>query len=100
MASSQNRLYFRERGSVRDLQSPDWSIPERHELHVRALGSDKSHLDFSNGDLAAQQDQPRQRLIDTITHLSPEPYWLSKHNALVFNRLSLDMSFWRDFVSL
>ena len=52
MTASQNRLYFREWGSVRAAcKAHGWPVPDRHELHVRALGFDKSHLDFNNEDL-------------------------------------------------
>ena len=95
MTFSQNRLYFREWGSVRAAcKAQNWPIPERHALHVRALGYDKSHLDFTNEDLdkvlaefraitrpddlagqLRQQDQPRRRLLYRIRELAPEPYW-------------------------
>ncbi len=96
MTASQNRLYFREWGSVRAAcKAHGWPVPDRHELHVRALGFDKSHLDFNNEDLdkvlaefraisrpddlagqLRQRDQPRRRLLYRIRQLAPEPYWL------------------------
>ena|ERR1035437_4781950 len=67
-----------------------------HGLHVKALGPDKSHVDFTNEDLdqvlaefraisqpdnlAAQlrpHRQPRLRLLYSIRRLAPEPYWRS-----------------------
>ena len=95
MTASQNCLYFREWGNVRAVcKAQAWPVPDRHELHARALGFDKSHLDFTNEDLdkvlaeflaisrpddlagqLRQQDQPRRRLLYTIRHLAPEPYW-------------------------
>jgi hypothetical protein len=69
-------------------------IPDRHCLHVKALGLDKSHLDFTNEDLdqvlaefraisqpdnlaaqLRQQGQPRLRMLYGIRRLAPEPYW-------------------------
>lgn len=95
MTSKQRALYFREWGSVRTAcQQQGHPVPGRHELHIRALGQDKSHLDLTNedfdrvlaefraisrpDDLAAQlrqQDMPRRRLLYTISQLAPEPYW-------------------------
>ena len=97
MTPLQNSLYFREWGRVRALcKAQGLPIPERHNLHVKALGQDKSHLDFSNedfdrvlaefravsqpDDLAAQlrqQDMPRRRLLYSIMRLAPEAYWRS-----------------------
>ena len=95
MTPLQNSLYFREWGRVRAVcKQQGLPIPDRHALHVKALGQDKSHLDFSNEDfdrvlaefravsqpdnLAAQlrqQDMPRRRLIYTIMRMAPEAYW-------------------------
>jgi hypothetical protein len=95
MTTLQNRLYFREWGRVRSAcKHLRFPIPDRHGLHVKALGVDKSHLDFTNenldqvlaefraisqpDNLAAQlrqQDQPRRRLLYSIWRLAPEPYW-------------------------
>ena len=95
MTSLQNRLYFREWGRVRTAcKQQGFPIPDRHDLHVKALGVDKSHLDFSNEDLdqvlaefraisqpdnlaaqLRQQDQPRLRLLYSIRRLADEPYW-------------------------
>ena len=95
MTTSQNSLYFREWGRVRTAcKQQGFPIPDRHSLHVKALGLDKSHLDFTNADfdqvlaefralsqpdnLAAQlrqQDMPRRRLLYSIRRLADEPYW-------------------------
>lgn len=97
MTTLQNRLYFREWGRVRSAcKQQGFPIPDRHGIHVKALGVDKSHLDFTNenldqvlaefraisqpDNLAAklrQQDQPRRRLLYSIWRLAPEPYWRS-----------------------
>src|ERR1035437_7933284 len=83
MTPLQNSLYFREWGRVRAAcKEQGFPVPDRHSLHVKALGNDKSHLDFTNVDfdlvlaefralsqpdnLAAQlrqQDMPRRRLL-------------------------------------
>ena len=95
MTALQNRLYFREWGSVRAAcKQQGFPIPDRHGLHVKALGLDKSHLDFTNDDLdqvlaeflaisqpanlsaqLRQQEQPRRRLLYSIWRMAPEPYW-------------------------
>jgi hypothetical protein len=95
MTTLQNSLYFREWGRVRAAcKGQGFPVPDRHSLHVKALGQDKSHLDFTNDDfdrvlaefralsqpdnLAAQlrqQDMPRRRLLYSIRRLAPEPYW-------------------------
>ena len=95
MTALQNSLYFREWGRVRTAcKQQGFPIPDRHSLHVKALGQDKSHLDFTNDDfdrvlaefraisqpdnLAAQlrqQEQPRRRLLYSICRMAPEPYW-------------------------
>ena len=95
MTALQNSLYFREWGRVRTAcRKQGFPVPDRHFLHVKALGQDKSHLDFTNGDfdlvlaefraisqpdsLAAQlhqQDMPRRRLLYSIRRLAEEPYW-------------------------
>ena len=97
MTALQNSLYFREWGRVRAAcKEQGFPVPDRHSLHVKALGQDKSHLDFSNEDfdlvlaefralsqpdnLAAQlrqQDMPRRRLLYSIRRLAAEPYWRS-----------------------
>ena len=97
MTALQNRLYFREWGRVRAAcKQQGFPIPDRHGLHVKALGLDKSHLDFTNDDLdqvlaefralsqpdnldaqLLQQDMPRRRLLYSIRRLAPEPYWRS-----------------------
>jgi hypothetical protein len=95
MTTLQNRLYFREWGRVRAAcKQQGFPIPDRHDLHVKALGLDKSHLDFTNEDLdqvlaefraisqpdnlaaqLRQQEQPRLRLLYSIRRMAPEPYW-------------------------
>jgi hypothetical protein len=95
MTTLQNSLYFREWGRVRAAcKELGFPVPDRHSLHVKALGQEKSHLDFSNEDfdlvlaefralsqpdnLAAQlrqQDMPRRRLLYSIRRLAEEPYW-------------------------
>jgi len=95
MTPLQNSLYFREWGKVRAAcKEQGFPIPDRHSIHVKALGQDKSHLDFSNEDFdqvlaefraisqpdnvtaqLRQQDQPRRRLLYSIQRLAPEPYW-------------------------
>jgi hypothetical protein len=82
MTSKQEALYWREWAAVRAA----WPEADRHELHLRALGTDKSHKTFTNldfdkvlaefrsvsrpADLAAQLHQLRQakkRLLWKIT---------------------------------
>ena len=95
MTPAQNALYFREWGRVRSVcKQQGFPIPDRHDLHVKALGLDRSHLDFTNEDLdqvlaefraisqpdnlaaqLRQQDQPRRRLLYSIMRLADEPYW-------------------------
>ena len=97
MTTLQNRLYFLEWSRVRAAcKQQGFPIPDRHSLHVKALGFDKSHLDFTNEDLdqvlaefraisqpdnlaaqLRQQDQPRRRLLYSIRRLAAEPYWRS-----------------------
>lgn len=81
MTSKQENLYWREWAAVRAVKPET----DRHACHVRALGHDKSHLDFSNKDFDAvlsvfrsisepdnlqaqlrQLDQERQRRIYAI----------------------------------
>jgi hypothetical protein len=95
MTPAQDSLYWREWGAaVRFCKANGLPAPDRHALHVAALGADKSHKGFSNDDfdkvLAAfravsrpadvgaqlrQLDQPRVRLVHRITHSAPAPYW-------------------------
>ena len=95
MTALQNSLYFREWSRVQAAcKQQGFPVPDRHSLHVKALGQDKSHLDFKNADfdlvlaefralsqpanLAAQlrqQDMPRIRLLYSIRHLASEAYW-------------------------
>jgi hypothetical protein len=114
MTTLQNSLYFREWGRVRSVcKQQGFSIPDRHDLHVKALGLDKSHLDFTNADfdrvlaefraisqpdnLAAQlrqQAMPRWRLLYSIRRLAAEPYWRAiaqdKFGTADETRLDLD----------
>ena len=114
MTPSQNSLYFREWGRVRTAcKQQGFPVPDRHVLHVKAIGHDKSHLDFSNEDfdlvlaefralsqpenLAAQlrqQDMPRRRLLYSIMHLAAAPYWRAiacdKFGTADETRLSLE----------
>ncbi len=95
MTPSQNSLYFREWGRVRAAcKQQGFPVPNRHTLHVKALGHDKSSKHFTNDDLdlvlaefraisqpdslaaqLRQQAQPRIRLLYSIRRLAPEPYW-------------------------
>ncbi len=51
MTAKQDALYWREWGALsRRCQSEGWALPDRHELHARALGRDKSHKLFNNPD--------------------------------------------------
>lgn len=95
MTALQNSLYFREWGRVRAAcRQQGFPVPDRHSFHVKALGQDKSHLDFSNPDLdrvlaefraisqpnnlaaqLRQQEMPRRRLLYSIRRLADEPYW-------------------------
>jgi hypothetical protein len=95
MTALQNSLYFREWGRVQAVcKQQGFPVPDRHSLHVKALGQDKSHLVFTNDDfdlvlaefralsqpdnLAAQlrqQNMPRRRLLYSIRRLADEPYW-------------------------
>ena len=95
MTALQNSLYFREWGKVRTAcKQQGFPVPDRHYLHVKALGQDKSHLDFTNDDFdqvlaefralsqpdnldaqLRQQDMPRRRLLYSIMHLADAPYW-------------------------
>ncbi len=96
MTSKQNSLYWREWGAaVRACKAANLPAPDRHDLHLAALGADKSHLAFSNedfdrvlgrfrsysrpADLGAQLrqiDQPRVRLKYAVNRLAPAPeYW-------------------------
>ena len=55
MTTLQNSLYFREWGRVRAAcKQQGFPVPDRHFLHVKALGQDKSHLDFTNADFRAR----------------------------------------------
>lgn len=96
MTAKQNSLYWREFGAVvRYCRANGLAAPDRHALHVAALGADSSHLDFSNedfdrvlgefraasrpADLVAQMrqlNQPRIRLEHAINALAPAAeYW-------------------------
>ena len=114
MTALQNSLYFREWGRVRTTcKQQGFPVPDRHALHVKALGQDKSHLAFSNEDFdlvlaefralsqpdhltaqLRQQDMPRRRLLYSIHRLAPEPYWRAiardKFGTADETRLDLD----------
>lgn len=82
MTAKQDALYWREWGAVARVCKRDGlALPDRHELHAKALGADKGHKDFTNaefdkvlaefrvwsrpGDIHAQMrqaDQPLTRL--------------------------------------
>ena len=120
MTPRQNRLYFRDWGSVRAAcNAHGWPVPDRHELHVRALGYDRSHLDFTNEDLdkvlaefraisrsddlagqLRQQEQPRLRLLYRIRQLAPEPYWraIARDKFGTADEASLDLEQLRQLV--
>lgn len=52
MTKKQNWLYWREwQAVVRQAKKNNLPAPDRHDLHAAALGADKSHLKFNNGDL-------------------------------------------------
>ena len=57
LSKAQNSLYWREWSAAKRALMPGrstWTKHEeetrRHEIHIRALGADKSHLDFTNAD--------------------------------------------------
>lgn len=51
MTPKQTQFYWSEWAAVRRVcLAKGWAVPERHELHVKALGKEKSSKDFSNGD--------------------------------------------------
>ena len=51
MTPKQNSLYWREWGAVvRHCKAANLPVPDRHDLHLAALGADMSHLAFSNED--------------------------------------------------
>ena len=96
MTSKQNSLYWREWGAVvRHCKASNLPAPDRHDLHLAALGADKSHLAFTNEDFdlvlgqfrawsrpadvgaqLRQMDQPRIRLKYAINRLAPAAaYW-------------------------
>src|ERR1039457_3450629 len=94
MTALQKSIYFREWGRVRAAcKQQGFPVPDRHSLHVKALGQDTSHLDFTNDDFdrvlaefralsqpddlpaqLRQQDMPRRRLLYSIMRLAAEPY--------------------------
>jgi len=97
MTYDQDKLYWREWGkAVRYCREHGFSEPDRHELHARALGRDKSHLKFTNRDfdevlkefraisdpnnIEAQKrliEMPKIRLRHRIRELADEPYLLA-----------------------
>ena len=51
MTKAQDKWYWREWGKVvRYCKAHDMAVPDRHDLHTRALGADKSHLLFDDDD--------------------------------------------------
>lgn len=86
MTPKQTTLYWREWGTLsRRCKAEGWRLPDRHELHVRAIGRDKSSKEFSNGEFdkvlgvfrsysqtenlnaqVRQDRQPRARLVHRI----------------------------------
>jgi hypothetical protein len=51
MTPAQTQKYFREWGAVRAAcLARGWAVPDRHELHRRALGRDKSSKAFTNAE--------------------------------------------------
>jgi hypothetical protein len=96
MSPKQNSLYWREWGAVvRFCKANGLPEPDRHSLHAAALGTEKSHLAFTNedfdrvlgafrsysrpADLAGQLrqlNQPRIRLKYAVNALAPAAeYW-------------------------
>src|ERR1041385_6065139 len=57
LTRNQNALYWREWSAAkrvlmpgRDTWTKDEETTRRHELHIQALGDEKSHVDFNNDD--------------------------------------------------
>lgn len=50
MTTAQDKLYWREWAAVKRMAGDEASENLRHDLHIRALGEDKSHKDFSNAE--------------------------------------------------
>lgn len=51
MTAKQDTLYWREWGAVsRRCKADGLDVPDRHALHAKALGADKSHKTFTNAD--------------------------------------------------
>jgi len=90
VTKAQQKLYWREWNKVRKTEPET----DRHELHIKALGIDVSHKEFTNGDLdkvlaefrvvsepwnvnaqMRQLNQPRERLMWSIRHRADQPYW-------------------------
>lgn len=85
---AQDALYWREWGYVvKACKKFNFRLPDRHELHVQALKTDKSHKNFTNNDLTEVlkvfralsnptsvneqmrlADMPAKNIIHTITH--------------------------------
>jgi hypothetical protein len=108
----QRAWYWREWGKVAAAQG--WARTDdvaRHELHVQALGIDKSHRALTNGefdrvmgaflaitrpaDLTAQlrqEDQPRQRLLHYL-----ETFGLGQQHVRAVCRGKFGTEDWRDF---
>lgn len=90
MTKAQVSLYWREWNKARKAAP----ATDRHELHIKALGFDASHKEFTNGDLdkvlaefravsepwnvnaqMRQLNQPRKRLMWSIRNRADQPYW-------------------------
>jgi hypothetical protein len=98
MTTKQNSLYWREWGAlVRYCKRHNLPAPDRHSMHMAALGADRSHLAFTNQDFdrvlaefrahsrpedldaqLRQIDQPRIRLKYAVKALAPAAAYWSK----------------------
>ncbi len=97
MTPKQRKWYWREWAAVkRACEDAYHEVPDRHELHVAALGFDKSSSDFNNDDLddviaefksysepanlneqLRLQNGRKIRRIHRIKNLAPVAYWQS-----------------------
>jgi len=100
MTKRQDKWYWREWSKVvRYCRANNLTAPDRHELHAKALGQDKSHVDFDDDDtddvlavfmaisepsnLIAQTrltNMRKTRRIHKIKRLAPESYWRAEAN--------------------
>lgn len=94
LSAKQNKWYWREWGAVvKTCRAAGHPQPDRHGLHIKALGRDRSHVVFSNADLDAVLAEFRaisdpanlyvqqrlaagqkERLLWKIRQLAPEAY--------------------------